>query len=81
MLKSLSGIELNQKAIIDSMNQEKLNSDYILELLDFGFLPGTEISVLQKYPSQNKIVVQIGRAHLSLRLNDASFIQVRTNGN
>lgn len=81
MLQSLSGIELNQKAIIDSMNQEKLKSDYILELLDFGFLPGTEISVLQKYPSQNKIVVQIGRAQLSLRLNDASNIQVRLNGN
>ena len=79
MKKSLSSLELKQTAQVDLINQDELRPEYIMELIDYGFLPGTEISVLQKYQSQNKIVVQIGRTKLSLRLNDAMYIQVNTN--
>lgn len=81
MKKSLSSLELNKVAQIDLINQDELKAEYILELIDYGFLPGTEIEVLQKYLSQNKIVVQIGRTHISLRMNDAMHIQVITNEN
>ena len=65
MKKSLSSLELKQTAQVDLINQDELRPEYIMELIDYGFLPGTEISVLQKYQSQNKIVVQkIGRAHV-----------------
>ncbi|MBK6606719.1 MAG: ferrous iron transport protein A [Leptospiraceae bacterium] len=79
MKKSLSSLELKQTAQVDLINQDELRPEYIMELIDYGFLPGTEISVLQKYQSQNKIVVQIGRTKVSLRLNDAMYIQVSTN--
>ncbi len=79
MKKSLSSLELKQTAQVDLINQDELRPEYIMELIDYGFLPGTEISVLQKYQSQNKIVVQIGRTQVSLRLNDAMYIQVNTN--
>ncbi|MBL0264614.1 MAG: ferrous iron transport protein A [Leptospiraceae bacterium] len=79
MKKSLSSLELKQTAQVDLINQDELRPEYIMELIDYGFLPGTEISVLQKYQSQNKIVVQIGRTKVSLRLNDAMYIQVNTN--
>lgn len=81
MKKSLSSLELNQTAQVEWISQEDLRPEYILELIDYGFLPGTEISVLQKYLSQNKIVVQIGRTKLSMRLSDAMHIQVNTNDN
>ena len=81
MKKNLSQLKLNQVAQIDLINQEELIPEYILELIDYGFLPGTEIFVLQKYLSQNKIVVQIGRMKLSLRINDAMHIQVNTSEN
>ena len=76
MKKSLTSLELEKIAIIDSLDQEKLKAEYVLELIDYGFLPGTEITLIQKYPSQNKIVVKIGKSHLSLRMNDAEHIQV-----
>ena len=79
MKKSLSSLQLKQTAQVDLINQDELRPEYIMELIDYGFLPGTEISVLQKYQSQNKIVVQIGRTKVSLRLNDAMYIQVNTN--
>ena len=79
MKKILSSLELKQTAQVDLINQDELRPEYIMELIDYGFLPGTEISVLQKYQSQNKIVVQIGRTKVSLRLNDAMYIQVSTN--
>ena len=79
MKKSLSSLQLKQTAQVDLINQDELRPEYIMELIDYGFLPGTEISVLQKYQSQNKIVVQIGRTQVSLRLNDAMYIQVNTN--
>ncbi|HRG48294.1 MAG TPA: FeoA family protein [Leptospiraceae bacterium] len=79
MKKSLSSLQLKQTAQVDLINQDELRPEYIMELIDYGFLPGTEISVLQKYQSQNKIVVQIGRTKVSLRLNDAIHIQVNTN--
>ncbi len=81
MKKSLTSLDLNQTAQIDLINQDELKAEYILELIDYGFLPGTEIEVLQKYQSQNKIVVQIGRTRLSLRMNDAMHILVNTNEN
>ncbi len=81
MKTSLSSLELNKIAQIDFINQDELKAEYILELIDYGFLPGTEIEVLQKYLSQNKIVVQIGRTRLSLRMSDAMHIQVNTNEN
>ncbi|MBK8394507.1 MAG: ferrous iron transport protein A [Leptospiraceae bacterium] len=81
MKKNLTSLELNEVALIDSLNQEKLKAEYVIELIDYGFFPGTEISVLQKYPSQNKIIVQIGKSHLSLRMDDAEYIQVSVNGN
>jgi Fe2+ transport system protein FeoA len=81
MKKSLSSLGINQIAQIDIINQDELKAEYILELIDYGFLPGTEVEVLQKYLSQNKIVVQIGRTRLSLRMNDAMHIQVNTNEN
>ena len=81
MKKSLSSLDINKVAQIDFINQDELKAEYILELIDYGFLPGTEIEVLQKYLSQNKIVVQIGRTHISLRMNDAMHILVNTNEN
>ncbi len=50
MKKNLTSLELNEVALIDSLNQEKLKAEYVIELIDYGFFPGTEISVLQKYP-------------------------------
>lgn len=79
MNKNLTNLELNKNAIIISLNQDTLKADYILELIDFGFLPGTKINVIQKFPSQNKIIVKIGKVYLSLRMNDAENILVETN--
>jgi len=81
MKKSLTSLNANEVAMIDSLDQDKLKAEYVLELIDYGFLPGIEITLIQKYPSQNKIIVKIGKSHLSLRMNDAEHIQVNTNGN
>jgi ferrous iron transport protein A len=81
MKKNLTSLDLNKAAIIDSINENELKPEYVLELIDYGFLPGTEITVLQRFASLDKVIVQIGRSHLSLRMNDAKYIQVEANEN
>lgn len=59
---SLADREKNLKSKIESLDEENIEPVILQDLWDQGFLPGAEITVLERYLSQKKIVVLLGDA-------------------
>ena len=75
-VKSLADWHENSHGTIQYLQREQLGVEYSNNLLDFGVLPGSEIAILQKYPSQNKLVIQVSNHKIAIRLSDAQYIMV-----
>jgi Fe2+ transport system protein FeoA len=45
-------------------------------LLEMGFLKGTHISVVKYAPLRDPMEVVVGDAHISLRISEASIVEV-----
>lgn len=56
----------------------KVNGDGIIRkrLLEMGFLKGASIVVVKYAPLRDPMEVVVGDAHISLRVNEASLIEV-----
>ena len=76
MTKKLIELDENESGIIHSFDEKSLSSVYINDLLDYGFLPGSQIRLIYKSISQNKILVTVGSSEIALRIKDANFIDV-----
>lgn len=73
----LSELEPGSAGIIDSLNQDQLSIQYIHDLLDYGFFPGSKVIVLQKFNSEDKLIARVGQVDLSLRISDADSISLK----
>lgn len=49
-------------------------------LLEMGFLKGTRISVIKYAPLRDPMEVVVGDAHISLRISEASLVEVTKEG-
>ncbi|MCB1157395.1 MAG: ferrous iron transport protein A [Leptospiraceae bacterium] len=76
MILNLNEMDREESASILSLQKEVLGAEQVNYLLDYGFIPGTEILVLQKIPSHDKLIVKLGRSTIAIRLSDAKYIQV-----
>lgn len=75
-LKCLADCHENTNATIQHLQREELGAEYSNNLLDFGFLPGSQVAILHKYPSQNKLIIQVTSNRVAIRLSDAQYIMV-----
>lgn len=74
MLKKLSELNVGQKGIIHSLEDQ----DLILKLMEMGFLQGEEVVVEQVAPMGDPISIMVAGYQVSLRLNEAASIIVET---
>lgn len=74
MLKKLSDLNVGQKAVIQSLEDQEL----ILKLMEMGFLEGEEVVVEQIAPLGDPISVTVAGYQVSLRLNEAASIMVES---
>ncbi|MEY3921120.1 MAG: hypothetical protein RL634_881 [Bacteroidota bacterium] len=74
MLKKLSELNVGQKGIIHSLEDQ----DLILKLMEMGFLQGEEVVVEQVAPMGDPISLMVAGYQVSLRLNEAASITVET---
>jgi ferrous iron transport protein A len=72
MQKKLSELQVGQKAIIVSLEDEEL----VLKLLEMGFIPGEDITMEQIAPLGDPVSVNIAGYQVSLRINEAETIIV-----
>jgi ferrous iron transport protein A len=66
----LSEAKKNSSVIIDQV----LESDVTLKLFEFGFLPGAEMTVVNKAPFNGPIYVSIDGSLISLRKAEAETV-------
>ncbi|MEY4336546.1 MAG: hypothetical protein RLZZ45_1465 [Bacteroidota bacterium] len=72
MQQKLSTLEVGQKGIIHSLEDEEL----VLKLMEMGFLPGEEVIVEQIAPLGDPISVMVAGYQVSLRISEADAILV-----
>lgn len=76
MKKNLEALKQNESAILDSIDINGLSPEQVNTFMDYGFLPGSKIDVIYKYPSQSKMIVRLGTHDIAVRLEDAKHILV-----
>lgn len=76
MKGSLFDLEPGQKAKVSRIKEQIGKEGLVRNLLDLGFLPGTEISVLEKYSRQEKMIVEIGLVKLAIRKIEADLLEL-----
>lgn len=62
----------------DRVNVLKVNGAGVIRkrLMEMGFLKGTRISVVKHAPLRDPMEVVVGDAHISLRISEASLVEV-----
>ena len=70
--RKLSELKAGQKAIIRKFTNNELH----LKLMEMGCLPGEEITLEQIAPLGDPISISVSGYSLSLRLNEAEYIEV-----
>ena len=71
--KNLASLKIGQSAIIDGFTDTELS----VKLLEMGCLPGCEITLSSKAPFGDPISVNVCGYQLSLRLGEASTIEIK----
>ena len=75
-------MRLNKLAISQSAKVSVVDEDALKpKLTDMGLVPGKQVKVLFKAPFGDPIAIDVEGYILSLRLEEASLIQVKSNGN
>lgn len=69
---SLAKIPTGKRVLISSIE----NSHITTKLLELGFIVGTEVEVIFAAPLRDPIAVELNGAIISLRLDEASLINV-----
>ncbi|EKN87487.1 FeoA domain protein [Leptospira interrogans str. 2003000735] len=72
----LNELEKGQEAPIISLLSKPGKEELFRNILDIGLLPGTSVLVLEKYSSQNKMVIRAGEVEIAIRKVEAELIQV-----
>lgn len=71
--KNLTSLKVGQSAIIDGFTDAELS----VKLLEMGCLPGCEITLFSKAPLGDPIAISVCGYQLSLRLGEASTIEIK----
>ena len=72
-MRLLSELKINEEAVIESFNDLQLS----LKLLEMGCTPGEKIKLIRQAPAGDPIAIEISGYTLSMRLKEASTINVK----
>ncbi|MCX7998337.1 MAG: ferrous iron transport protein A [Leptospiraceae bacterium] len=72
-MSSLFETPVGRSFLIQSLD-EKLGKEFRKDLLDYGLLPGSQITLSKKFPRSEKIIVQLARTKIALHTEDAKKI-------
>ena len=70
---SLSDLKKGQKALIDHFSDFEIS----LKLMEMGCVPGEEVEILRVAPLGDPIAIAVAGYTLSMRKDEACFVQVR----
>ncbi|MEI6508899.1 MAG: FeoA family protein [Bacteroidota bacterium] len=70
---NLSEIKYGQKATVVKVCDNELS----LKLMEMGLLPGETVSLENIAPFGDPIAIRVGEYKMCLRLEDASFIEIK----
>ncbi|PLX80446.1 MAG: iron transporter FeoA [Desulfuromonas sp.] len=73
MPSSLRTLKVNERARIVSINA---GSEISRRLRDMGLVPGTDLQVIGRAPLKDPVALRLRNFTLTLRNNEADFIQV-----
>ncbi|TGK05447.1 ferrous iron transport protein A [Leptospira langatensis] len=69
-------LEVGESGTISGIKNETGKTGLVRNLFDMGFLPGTQVTVLQKFPEQEKMIVKLGLVHLAIRKLEADLLEL-----
>ena len=72
-MRLLSELSINDEAVIERFNDLQLS----LKLLEMGCTPGEKIKLIRVAPAGDPIAIEISGYTLSMRLQEASTINVK----
>ncbi|TGK17385.1 ferrous iron transport protein A [Leptospira fluminis] len=76
MKVKLLDLEPGESRTLSGLKESPGKEGLVRNLLDMGFLPGTRLQILAKYPSQDKIIVKVGLVQLVLRHIEAELLEL-----
>lgn len=74
-MKNLSLLRVGESGVIDSF----LKDDISIKLMEMGCVPGESVKVEQVAPLGDPISISVAGYNLSLRLDEAASILIKTN--
>lgn len=69
-LRTLAQLPLNERAVIDRVDDEALAT----QLLEVGLLPGQEVEVLRRGPLGSPLYLRTGKNYLAIRPQEAERV-------
>lgn len=72
-MNSLFETPVGKTFLIESLDK-KLGKEFRKDLLDYGILPGTIVTVNKKFFSSEKLILELGQTKIALHLEDAKKI-------
>ncbi len=75
LMKNLSLLRVGESGVIDSF----LKDDISIKLMEMGCVPGERVKVEQVAPLGDPISISVAGYNLSLRLDEAESILIKTN--
>ena len=78
---TLSDLKIGDSAIITSVGDDCLDIHcHCLRLMELGFTPGQEVSVIAKSPFKDPLAVSVRGTVIALRRGEAECIKISLNG-
>lgn len=74
-MKKLSELKCGERGVIDSFTDDEMS----LKLMEMGCLPGDEVLMIFKAPLGDPVCIRIAGYSLSLRLQEASTVNLKLN--
>lgn len=81
MDNSVADLKIGQSAVISSVGDDCVDIHcHCLRLMELGFTPGQEVTVVAKSPFKNPIAVSVRGTIIALRTDEAECIKINLNG-
>ncbi|MBZ0204578.1 MAG: ferrous iron transport protein A [Ignavibacteria bacterium] len=79
--KSVAELGIGETALITSVGDDCLDIHcHCLRLMELGFTPGQEVTVVAKSPFKDPLAVSVRGTIIALRTSEAECIKISTNG-
>jgi Fe2+ transport system protein FeoA len=81
LIKSVADLKIGESAVITSVGDDCVDIHcHCLRLMELGFTPGQEVSVVAKSPFKDPLAVSVRGTIIALRSEEAECIKINLNG-